>query len=69
LYLDPDKNFLTSYCGTFHGISAASGKLGSVITPAFIPYLKFNKANSTILAWLLIGFVFVIVIRGVAAWA
>lgn len=51
--------FPTRYRATCHGISAGSGKLGSIITQLFLSYARFNgkgvnDPQSHWLGWVLI---------------
>jgi PHS family inorganic phosphate transporter-like MFS transporter len=53
--------FPTKYRCTCHGLSAALGKLGSIIAQLFLTYAKFggvgvNDAHSTWLGWVLLVF-------------
>lgn len=57
-FIIPAEIFPTRYRGTCHGISAAAGKLGSIVVQAFLPYTKITNPNSLTLGWILIGFSF-----------
>lgn len=46
-FIIPAEIFPTRYRTTCHGISAACGKLGSVIAQIFLGYVKFNGADYT----------------------
>jgi MFS transporter, PHS family, inorganic phosphate transporter len=65
----PAEIFPTRYRGTAHGISAASGKFGSIIVQAFLPKINIAAPNSTSLSWVLIGFCFAMVLGAVLTWA
>jgi PHS family inorganic phosphate transporter-like MFS transporter len=45
-FIIPAELFPTKYRATCHGISAASGKLGSIITQVFLVYVKFSGQDS-----------------------
>lgn len=45
-FIIPAELFPTKYRATCHGISAASGKLGSIIIQAFLAYVKFGGQGS-----------------------
>jgi hypothetical protein len=45
-FLIPAELFPTKYRTTCHGLSAASGKLGSVIVQVFLAYVKFGPSGS-----------------------
>ena len=59
-YIIPAEIFPTRYRATCHGISAASGKLGSILVQIFSAYYKFGSSpgdSSTIrYGWILIIF-------------
>lgn len=57
-FIIPAEIFPTRYRATCHGISAASGKLGSVVVQAFLPSTSITNTNSHSLGWILIGFSF-----------
>ncbi len=65
----PAEIFPTRYRGTCHGLSAASGKLGSIVVQAFLPSIQISSPNSTSLAWVLVGFSFAMGLGAVFAWA
>jgi MFS transporter, PHS family, inorganic phosphate transporter len=68
-FIIPAEIFPTRYRGTCHGISAAAGKLGSIIVQAFLQRVHVSDANSHSLAWVLIGFSFAMGLGAVFAWA
>jgi len=68
-FILPAEIFPTRYRATCHGISAASGKLASVIVQAFLPQTNITKPNSKNLGWVLIGFAFAMALGAVCAWA
>jgi len=46
-FIIPAELFPTKYRGTCYGISAAAGKIGSIITQVFLAYVKFNDGAGT----------------------
>jgi len=68
-FILPAEIFPTRYRGTCHGISAASGKLGSIIVQAFLPYTQITNPNSHSLGWILIGFSFAMLLGALFSWA
>lgn len=66
IFIMPAEIFPTRYRATCHGISAAAGKLGSVLAQVFVRYVSFkdrsgnwytvDSINSTGLGWVLIIF-------------
>ncbi|TAQ85275.1 hypothetical protein B7494_g6408 [Chlorociboria aeruginascens] len=67
-FIIPAEIFPTRYRGTCHGISAAAGKLGSVVVQAFLPSTHIDTDNHS-LSWILIGFAFAMALGAVVAWA
>jgi PHS family inorganic phosphate transporter-like MFS transporter len=68
-FIIPAEIFPTRYRATCHGISAAAGKLASVIVQAFLPQTKITNLNSKNLGWVLIGFSFAMALGAVCTWA
>jgi PHS family inorganic phosphate transporter-like MFS transporter len=73
-FIIPAEIFPTRYRCTFHGLSAAAGKLASVIVQVSLPYMKFGGVpirdiNSNGLGWVLIIFGFVLALGALPAWA
>lgn len=73
-FIIPAEIFATRYRCTCHGISAAAGKLGSVIIQVIIPNLAFGgksirDPDSNGLGWLLIIFAGVMASGSLFAWA
>lgn len=68
-FILPAEIFPTRYRGTCHGISAAAGKLGSVIVQAFLPKTRITNPNSLSLGWVLIAFSFAMALGAVFTWA
>ena len=68
-FIIPAEIFPTRYRATCHGISAAAGKLGSVVVQAFLPAVNITKPNSGSLGWVLIAFSFAMSLGAVFAWA
>ncbi|KAF2461878.1 inorganic phosphate transporter, partial [Lineolata rhizophorae] len=74
-FIIPAEIFPTRYRCTCHGISAASGKLGSVVVQAVLPRITigggaaFRAANSDALGWVLVIFAFVMASGAAFAWA
>jgi PHS family inorganic phosphate transporter-like MFS transporter len=68
-FIIPAEIFPTRYRGTCHGISAAAGKLGSIVVQAFLPQTKITNPNSTTLGWVLIAFSFAMALGAVFTWA
>jgi PHS family inorganic phosphate transporter-like MFS transporter len=68
-FIIPAEIFPTRYRGTCHGISAAAGKLGSIVVQAFLPYTRITNPNSLNLGWILIGFSFAMALGAVFSWA
>jgi len=73
-FILPAEIFPTRYRCTCHGISAAAGKLGSLIIQLIIPSIHFNgrkvKDNdSDGLGWLLVIFSGVMVLGALFSWA
>lgn len=68
-FIIPAEIFPTRYRATCHGISAAAGKLASVIVQAFLPKTKITNPNTHNLGWVLIGFSFAMALAAVCAWA
>ena len=68
-FIIPAEIFPTRYRATCHGISAAAGKLASVIVQAFLPQTRITSPNSKNLGWVLIGFSFAMVLGALCAWA
>jgi hypothetical protein len=55
----PAEVFPTQYRGTCHGLSAAAGKVGSILAQIFLAYVKFggkgvSDDRSTWLGWILV---------------
>lgn len=67
-FIIPAEIFPTRYRATCHGISAASGKLGSIVVQTFLPGLNISSADNKNLAWVLIGFSFAMAMGAVVAW-
>lgn len=73
-FIIPAEIFPTRYRCTFHGLSAAAGKLASVIVQVSLPYMKFGGVpirdiNSNGLGWVLIIFGCVLALGALPAWA
>jgi PHS family inorganic phosphate transporter-like MFS transporter len=68
-FIIPAEIFPTRYRATCHGISAAAGKLASVIVQAFLPRTQITNPNSKNLGWVLIGFSFAMALGALCAWA
>jgi len=68
-FIIPAEIFPTRYRGTCHGISAASGKLGSIIVQAFLPSTNIANPNSMSLGWILIGFSSAMGLGALISWA
>lgn len=68
-FIIPAEIFPTRYRATCHGISAAAGKLASVIVQAFLPQTKITNANSKNLGWVLIAFSLAMALGAVCTWA
>ena len=68
-FIVPAIIFPTRYRATCHGISAAAGKLGSVLVQAFLPDTRITNPNSKNLAWVLIAFSFAMALGSVFTWA
>ena len=68
-FIFPAEIFPTRYRGTCHGISAAAGKLGSIVVQAFLPRTKITNPNSKSLGWVLIAFSFAMALGAVVTWA
>lgn len=68
-FIIPAEIFPTRYRATCHGISAAAGKLASVIVQAFLPQTKISSPNSKNLGWVLISFSFAMALGALFAWA
>ncbi|KAH0541837.1 hypothetical protein FGG08_003720 [Glutinoglossum americanum] len=69
-FMIPAEVFPTQFRATCHGISAASGKVGSILAQIFLAYTKFNHKgvtdeHSTWLGWVLVVFT-VFMISGAA---
>ncbi|KAI9773270.1 MAG: hypothetical protein M1839_002182 [Geoglossum umbratile] len=63
-FMIPAEVFPTQYRGTCHGLSAAAGKVGSILAQIFLAYVKFggkgvSDDRSTWLGWILVIFTFV----------
>lgn len=68
-FIIPAEIFPTRYRGTCHGISAAAGKLGSIVVQAFLPFTKITNPNSLTLGWILVGFSFAMALGALFSWA
>ncbi|KAG0648410.1 Inorganic phosphate transporter [Hyphodiscus hymeniophilus] len=68
-FIIPAEIFPTRYRGTCHGISAAAGKLGSIVVQAFLPQTRITNPNSKSLGWVLIAFSFTMALSAVFTWA
>lgn len=68
-FIIPAEIFPTRYRATCHGISAAAGKLASVIVQAFLPQTKITNPNSKNLGWVLISFSFAMALGAMCTWA
>lgn len=73
-FIIPAEIFPTRYRCTCHGLSAAAGKLASVIVQVLLPYMKFGgvsvrDVNSNGFGWVLIIFGCVLALGALPAWA
>lgn len=68
-FIIPAEIFPTRYRATCLGISAAAGKLGSVVVQAFLPVTNITNPNSVSLGWVLIAFSCAMALGAVFAWA
>ena len=73
----PAELFPTKYRATCHGISAAAGKAGSIITVVFLAYVKFESngenvtssdPNSKWLGWVLMIFALPMILGAACTW-
>ena len=76
-FIIPAELYPTKYRATCHGISAAAGKVGSIITQVFLAYVKFNSGSGNVtssdpeskwLGWVLMIFSLPMVIGAVVTW-
>lgn len=76
-FLIPAELFATKYRATCHGISAAAGKIGSVITVVFLAYVKFQSGGGEVtnsdpeskwLGWVLMIFALPMVLGAACTW-
>ncbi|KAK5329407.1 hypothetical protein LTR70_000556 [Exophiala xenobiotica] len=76
-FIIPAELFPTKYRATYHGISAAAGKVGSIITQVFLAYVKFNSGGDEVtssdpeskwLGWVLMIFSFPMVVGAIVTW-
>ncbi|KAJ9651276.1 hypothetical protein H2198_009430 [Neophaeococcomyces mojaviensis] len=77
-FLIPAELFPTKYRATCHGISAAAGKIGSIITQVFIAYVTFDNGGtgetssldpqSKWLGWILLIFSLPMVLGAFVTW-
>jgi PHS family inorganic phosphate transporter-like MFS transporter len=68
-FILPAEIFPTRYRGTCHGISAAAGKLSSVIVQSFLPYTGIANPNQNTLGWILLGFSAAMALGAVVTWS
>ena len=76
-FIIPAELFPTKYRGTCHGVSAAAGKLGSIVTIVFLAYVKFDNGKEEVtrddpeskwLGWVLMIFSLPMVIGAVSTY-
>ncbi len=76
-FIIPAELFPTKYRATCHGISAAAGKLGSIITQVFLTYVKFggdggdvtsSAPGSKWLGWVMMTFSLPMVLGALVTW-
>ncbi len=68
-FIIPAEIFPTRYRATCHGISAASGKLGSIVVQSFLQKTRITNPNSHTLGWVLIAFSFAMALGAIVTWA
>lgn len=76
-FIIPAELFPTKYRATCHGVSAAAGKLGSIVTIVFLAYVKFDNGKEEVtrddpeskwLGWVLMIFSLPMVIGAVSTY-
>jgi PHS family inorganic phosphate transporter-like MFS transporter len=67
-FIMPAEIFPTRYRATCYGISAATGKLGSVVVQVFLRSMNISNSSIKSIPWTLIAFAFAMALGAVFAW-